>query len=206
MRQNIVGMSTYVKYQNALPPKINLQQWRVYCLRVWPRKSRELAGKFRRSYATIASAQHYAFESLGAKTDGVAVRACTLRMMAEKQKLIREAWAGEKTAIEELENALSAEVSLSIGAKEIEIRMSNLWALTRLLFLRDFATKKIRVCANHDCPAPYFLESRRGQKFCSHACAVLINVRRFREREAKRSAGRSNKKVDRRQRHVTLQT
>ena len=125
--------------------------------------------------------------------------------IAAMQKLIREAWTGERTAIEKLKNALSAEVSLSIEIKEIEIGISDLWSLIRLLFLRGYATKKTRVCANPDCPAPYFLESRRGQKFCSHACAVLINVRRFRERDAKRRAEHSKKKVEGRKRHGTFQ-
>lgn len=41
-----------------------------------------------------------------------------------------------------------------------------------------------KICANPDCPHPYFLQKRKGQIYCSHPCAVLINVRRFRERES----------------------
>lgn len=59
--------------------------------------------------------------------------------------------------------------------------------LQRLLW--DMLEKKacvlwslIRMCENPDCPTPYFLEARKGQKYCSHKCAVLINVRRFRAR------------------------
>jgi hypothetical protein len=28
------------------------------------------------------------------------------------------------------------------------------------------------LCANRECPAPYFIASRRGQKYCSYACAL----------------------------------
>jgi PAS domain-containing protein len=61
----------------------------------------------------------------------------------------------------------------------------------RSLFLRDCGAKKTRVCVNPDCPAPYFLQTRKGQKFCTHRCAVLVNVRRFR---AGLAAGRVKRK------------
>jgi hypothetical protein len=105
--------------------------------------------------------------------------------MAGLQDLIRRAWAADETAIEELERDLAPEVRLSVRAKEIEIGVSDLWTLIRLLFLRDYAAKRTRVCANPDCPAPCFIQTRKGRKFCSHKCAVLINVRRFREAQRK---------------------
>jgi hypothetical protein len=105
--------------------------------------------------------------------------------IAGMQDLIRKAWAGDEAAIEELERDLAPEVRLSVRAKEIEMGISDLWTLIRLLFLRDYGAKKISVCANPDCPAPYFLQTRKGQKFCTHPCAVLINVRRFREAQRK---------------------
>ena len=70
-------------------------------------------------------------------------------------------------------------------ARGIELAVSALWPLIHVLFARDWAEKRIRKCVNPDCPAPYFRAVRKGQKFCSQSCGVLINVRRFREREAK---------------------
>ena len=67
----------------------------------------------------------------------------------------------------------------------VEIAVLELWNLVRFLFLRDYAAGKTRVCANKDCSSPHFLERREGQKYCTHKCAVLMNVRRFRERESK---------------------
>lgn len=65
------------------------------------------------------------------------------------------------------------------------ITVSALWPLIQFLFSRDWSEKRIRKCENPDCPAPYFRAVRKGQRFCSQRCGVLINVRRFRERAAK---------------------
>ena len=65
------------------------------------------------------------------------------------------------------------------------ITVNALWPLIQFLFSRDWAEKRIRKCENPDCPAPYFRAVRKGQRFCSQRCGVLINVRRFRERAAK---------------------
>jgi hypothetical protein len=39
-------------------------------------------------------------------------------------------------------------------------------AATAAVELQD----KMRYCGNPECPAPYFFESRRGQRFCSEKC------------------------------------
>jgi hypothetical protein len=74
---------------------------------------------------------------------------------------------------------------IDVNPRGVEIAVHDLWDLARLLFLRDFAAGRTKVCANEDCGSRYFLEQRKGQKFCSHNCAVLINVRRFRSRQVK---------------------
>jgi predicted RNA-binding Zn ribbon-like protein len=63
-----------------------------------------------------------------------------------------------------------------------------MWTVVRVAFLMDYKIGRIKVCGNPDCVTPYFVESRKGQEFCSHKCAVLINVRRFRERQSKAEA------------------
>lgn len=68
------------------------------------------------------------------------------------------------------------------------ITVNALWPLIQFLFSRDWAEKRIRKCENPDCAVPYFRAVRRGQKYCSQKCAVLINVHHFREREAARKA------------------
>jgi hypothetical protein len=66
------------------------------------------------------------------------------------------------------------------------IAIDALWPLIQVMFMQDWTEKRIKKCGNPDCPAPYFCAVRQGQKFCSQKCAVLINVRNFREREAAR--------------------
>jgi hypothetical protein len=99
------------------------------------------------------------------------------------QNLLRRAWAGEDKALAEMASDIVARVDLRPNG--VDIAVVDLWSLVRLLFLRDHAVGRTGVCANKDCLSPYFLQTRKGQKFCSHKCAVLMNVRRFRERQAK---------------------
>jgi hypothetical protein len=100
------------------------------------------------------------------------------------RQLLCEAWRGDKAAIEEISSGLSADLEVEFSAGgELRLVVRDLWSLVRLLFLRDYAAGKTKVCASSDCTCPYFLQVRRGQQFCSHKCAVLINVQRFRERE-----------------------
>jgi hypothetical protein len=106
---------------------------------------------------------------------------------ASAQDLLRRAWTDDSVAIreieEQVEDALEARPSVRAGG--IEVTIENLWSFICVLFLRDYVAGKVKVCANSDCPHPYFLEKRKGQKYCSHPCAVLLNVRRFRKRQAK---------------------
>ena len=70
----------------------------------------------------------------------------------------------------------------------IDLYAQDMWTFIRVAFVRDLFLKRPRICANqaYGCPSPYFLESRKGQTFCCHRCAVQMNVRRFRERENKK--------------------
>jgi hypothetical protein len=110
------------------------------------------------------------------------------------QELLQDAWHGAQDALEEIMVGLIAELELEVRPQGLELQLRDLWTLIRLLFLRDYARGKAKVCANPDCSTPCFVQARRGQKYCSHNCAVLINVRRFR-------AG-LNKKARERQRIV----
>jgi hypothetical protein len=114
------------------------------------------------------------------------------------QRLLREAWRGDHGALDEVATALPADLDLEARPEGLELIARDLWTLIRLLFLRDYASGKVKLCANPDCETPYFLVARRGQKYCSHGCAVLINVRRFRERDAEQRTKKSKKKDERR--------
>ena len=114
------------------------------------------------------------------------------------QELLRRAWRGEQFAIVELEHDLMQKGLrpwFGVTEKVLELKdappdaltlyADDIWTLVRIAFLMDYKGGRAKICANPDCPTPWFVESRKGQEFCAHKCAVLINVRRFRQRQAK---------------------
>lgn len=106
-----------------------------------------------------------------------------LRHIGPLQNLLQRAWKGDPEALAKVAQDVKARVD--VGTTGVDIAVVDLWNLVRLMFLRDYRASRTKVCGNPDCHSPYFLQERRGQKYCSHKCAVLMNVRRFREREAK---------------------
>jgi hypothetical protein len=114
------------------------------------------------------------------------------RHVAPFQERLQRAWRGERDALEEIAKDVKARVD--VNTLSVDIAVIDLWSLVRLLFLRDHSAGSTKVCANPDCSSPYFVQQRRGQKFCTHKCAVLMNVRRFREREGK-SKSRSKRRT-----------
>jgi hypothetical protein len=97
--------------------------------------------------------------------------------------VLQRAWRGEPGALTKMAKDVTARVD--VRATGIDIAVVDLWNLIRLLFLRDHEAGRTKVCSNPDCHSPYFLQQRRGQRYCTHKCAVLMNVRRFRKRQAK---------------------
>jgi hypothetical protein len=96
------------------------------------------------------------------------------------QVYLRQAWEGNEKALDQMR--VDERVSLFAEPFGIEIRVNDLWTLTRVMFLQDWLEGRAKVCASKGCKTPCFVESRKGQKFCSQVCAVRENVRRFRER------------------------
>lgn len=113
------------------------------------------------------------------------------------QKLLRSAWRGDisplKSEIKDGFELLSFDL---LRQREVLFETEDLWKFIVFLFLLDYKRGKTGVCSSPDCPAPYFLRSRKGQGFCSHACAVLINVRRFRERQSAGKVVRKGRRKD----------
>lgn len=111
------------------------------------------------------------------------------------QKLLQAAWRGDRSVIVMMESDLNRKglrPSFGItgklgGLKEpsnaLTLWADDIWTLLRVAFLMDYKQGRAKICANPDGPTPYFVENRKGQEFCEHKYAVLINVRRFRERE-----------------------
>jgi CGNR zinc finger len=112
-----------------------------------------------------------------------------LQQAKNMQKLLVRAWCADQGAIADIEKDIK--VFPLFGATErafglndppdgFALYAEDMWNFVRAAFLLDYKNGRAKVCKNPDCPAPYFLQSRKGQEFCSHKCAVLVNVRRFR--------------------------
>jgi len=99
------------------------------------------------------------------------------------QHLLRRAWRGEREALETIESvaAKGLSIRLSVETGGLELQVGSLWPFISVLFLRDYAAGKAKICENAECPNPYFLRKRKGQRYCAHKCAVLVAVHRFRE-------------------------
>jgi hypothetical protein len=112
------------------------------------------------------------------------------------RRLLRGAWRGDDNALKSIKSSLHAKArpEFIFEGKRAEIVMDDLESFVCLLFLRDLATGKIKLCESPDCPTPYRLQHRKGDRFCSHECAVLVNVREFRKREAKENKSRREKR------------
>ena len=113
--------------------------------------------------------------------------------LVDFQNQVRDAWRGNAYALQ-LGLRGASDVFFSVGPKQNELSIGSLRTLIEVVTLQDCAGERLGLCANTDCPAPFFLKVRKGQNFCSHRCAVLINVRRFREREKKVHARRRIKR------------
>ncbi len=120
------------------------------------------------------------------------------------QRGLQEAWRENAEAIAKVRSHLDSgkerydvrlkqwvggrsKIWLSAEGESIEAHLTELVPFMCLLFLRDRATEDTGVCENPDCPAPYFLRDRKGQQFCTHKCAVLINVRKFRAAQKRKA-------------------
>lgn len=131
-----------------------------------------------------------------------------LQEVQRKQTLLRRAWTKDRAAFKTLwlggsmadvvdasDPTSKIKVETIVTPAGIDLVAGDMWSFTRIAFLRDFVLGRVQVCLNPDCRAPYFLTSRKGQKYCTHQCAVLMNVRRFREREKRTAQSNSKEKT-----------
>ena len=147
----------------------------------------EAVWRFTRTYGVLA--RNYKGESIVLPVQDV----------LELRDILRDAWEGKTYS--PLLTTVDVETTLLLGPliaqansnAGIQIQVKNLATLISLLFSQDYSEGWLKKCENSDCPAPYFRAVRKGQKFCSQKCGVLINVRRFREREAKGKARRGKR-------------
>ena len=99
----------------------------------------------------------------------------------DAQDVLRKAWAGDSGSIAEIEvqvkYALEAQPSVKAGG--IELTTENLWSFICILFLLDRKAGKTGVCANPECPAPYFVRRRKDQKYCERGSCSAYAQRQY---------------------------
>src|SRR5579875_227048 len=100
------------------------------------------------------------------------------------QHTLQEAWKGTAQGLKNVRRQVQKKLRVTpiVEAEHVNFMTEQLWPFICMLFLRDYAAGITAICKIPDCPRkPYFLRAREGQIYCSHECAVLANVRRFRE-------------------------
>jgi hypothetical protein len=116
----------------------------------------------------------------------------------KSQAVLKYAWkSGDRRALEEIAKftATSLQAQVDITAGTVVIKVANAWTMICMLVLRDHAAGKTAVCANPECPAPYFLKSRKTQRICEAGECVAWAQRNYalkwwRENESKASKGK----------------
>jgi len=80
----------------------------------------------------------------------------------------------------------------------VEIVAPNLWSYLTLCLLTE-KSDMLRVCQNNNCANPYFVATRKDQKFCNNYCSQLVASRRWwklhgSDRRKKRNSMRRKKR------------
>jgi hypothetical protein len=102
----------------------------------------------------------------------------------DAQRLLRRAWSGDGSVIDlniktELEEGFEL-LAFDVRRKgEVLLETEDLWKFICFLFLLDETRGKTGVCANPNCPAPYFLKHRRTQKICEQGECVAWAQRQY---------------------------
>jgi hypothetical protein len=109
----------------------------------------------------------------------------------ETQQTFRENWETGRDGGEELAKRVSATIAPSatagpvVKAKvkwsrrgfQLELQPDDLWRALSLAFISF--SHRMRKCQNPTCVAPYFLATRRDQRYCSEKCARLVANRKW---------------------------
>jgi len=91
---------------------------------------------------------------------------------------LRQAWSGDSAALGTIRLLAQANADLALSEHgQVELIVNNLLGAASILFLRDIAAGRLGVCANPHCPSPFFVSSRRTQKFCDVAACMVYSHR-----------------------------
>ena len=111
----------------------------------------------------------------------------------DAQNLLRLAWLGDRSMKRTIMQAVKRgnyQVILpgEMRNEQTILATRDLWQYTCFLFVIDYSAGKAKKCANPDCSVtPYFVQQRKDQEYCGHACAVIAtNARRANEKRRKK--------------------
>jgi hypothetical protein len=88
-------------------------------------------------------------------------------------------------------------MSLKVKGGILEMQPASLYAYMGILLARDIAEGCARVCQNRNCHTPFFIAKRSDQLYCSHPCAVAINVEKFRQRQVRKRSKKNEREPKR---------
>lgn len=142
--------------------------------------------------SVMAYMRRYGMPCNFGKTDHLYVKfEVSYNTIREAQEILRNAWKntlpydseGEVrvSCVTELEAYVeeNMQASVIVPAGVTHLQIENLWTLIAFLFLHDYAARKLGICANPDCPAPYFKKKRITQKFCEAGPCVAFAQRQY---------------------------
>jgi hypothetical protein len=151
-------------------------------LKVWRRAGLQPAKEpLHEAYANLRDEP----EAIGAfsKTWGLPVgdaSDATTKLILGFRNTLRAAWRKDPAALNSIDRAITATVfHIKVLAGRIELQPRELWQAAYLLFTQDFQAKKLGLCGNPDCAAPYFIKKRKTQKFCEAGACVSYAQRRY---------------------------
>lgn len=101
--------------------------------------------------------------------------------LAGTQSLLKYAWrSGDERALAAIDKYLSDGLPVHVEVDgRLRVYVASVQRLILMLFLRDQGEGKTAICANPDCPAPYFLKSRKTQKICEAGECVAWAQRNY---------------------------
>jgi hypothetical protein len=109
----------------------------------------------------------------------------------EAQRIFRANWEAGRNGGEELAKRLSVAIAPGVSAGpvvkarvtwsrrgfQLELQPDDLWRALSLAFIGF--SDRMRKCQNPTCDAPYFLATRRDQRYCNEKCARLVANRKW---------------------------
>jgi hypothetical protein len=102
----------------------------------------------------------------------------------DAQNLLRLAWLGDRNSLRRInQNVERGNFQVILPSEHTAptvLATRYIWQYMCVAFILDYRAGKIRKCAFSECAAtPYFIQQRKDQEFCCHACAVsATNARR----------------------------